>query len=63
MMPASLGPNHERGYYIIWDTISWRKERVRLIVYPIVLQKTNKWTQRELTLHYGDLETNLAPAA
>ncbi|KAF3811655.1 General negative regulator of transcription subunit 2 [Colletotrichum gloeosporioides] len=45
MMPASLGPNHERGYYIIWDTISWRKER------------------RELTLHYGDLETNLAPAA
>ncbi|KAL0944371.1 not2 family protein [Colletotrichum truncatum] len=46
MMPASLGPHHERGYYIIWDTTNWRKER------------------RELTLHYGDLETNLVqPAA
>ncbi|KAK1465891.1 NOT2/NOT3/NOT5 family protein [Colletotrichum melonis] len=42
MMPASLGPHHERGYYIVWDTTNWRKER------------------RELTLHYGDLETNLA---
>ncbi|KAF9881815.1 not2 family protein [Colletotrichum karsti] len=41
MMPASLGPHHERGYYIVWDTATWRKER------------------RELTLHYGDLETNL----
>ncbi|OLN88046.1 General negative regulator of transcription subunit 2 [Colletotrichum chlorophyti] len=41
LMPASLGPHHERGYYIIWDTTNWRKER------------------RELTLHYGDLETNL----
>ncbi|TDZ61054.1 General negative regulator of transcription subunit 2 [Colletotrichum trifolii] len=45
MMPASLGPNHERGYYIIWDTTNWLKER------------------RELTLHYGDLETNLTPAS
>ncbi|KDN65125.1 putative NOT2/NOT3/NOT5 family protein [Colletotrichum sublineola] len=46
MMPTSLGPHHERGYYIIWDTTNWRKER------------------RELTLHYGDLETNLVqPAA
>ncbi|WYZ45263.1 hypothetical protein EsH8_VIII_000579 [Colletotrichum jinshuiense] len=45
MMPASLGPHHERGYYIVWDTTNWRKER------------------RELTLHYGDLETNLGQAA
>lgn len=30
MMPASLGPHHERGYYIVWDTTNWRKERVRL---------------------------------
>ncbi|KAK2063537.1 NOT2/NOT3/NOT5 family protein [Colletotrichum caudatum] len=46
MMPTSLGPHHERGYYIVWDTTNWRKER------------------RELTLHYGDLETNLVqPAA
>ncbi len=28
MMPQVLGPTHERGYYIVWDTINWRKERV-----------------------------------
>ncbi len=29
MVPQALGPTHERGYYIIWDTTNWRKERVR----------------------------------
>lgn len=29
MVPQSLGPTHERGYYIVWDTANWRKERVR----------------------------------
>lgn len=28
MVPQVLSPNHERGYYIIWDTNAWRKERV-----------------------------------
>ncbi len=28
MMPQVLGPSHERGYYIVWDTTNWRKERV-----------------------------------
>lgn len=28
MTPQILSPNHERGYYIVWDTSSWRKERV-----------------------------------
>ena len=28
MMPQVLSPNHERGYYIVWDTVNWRKERV-----------------------------------
>lgn len=28
MVPQALSPNHERGYYIIWDTVNWRKERV-----------------------------------
>ncbi|KAK3390910.1 hypothetical protein B0H63DRAFT_466762 [Podospora didyma] len=27
MVPQALSPTHERGYYIIWDTVSWRKER------------------------------------
>lgn len=28
MVPTPLSPNHERGYYVIWDTTNWRKERV-----------------------------------
>lgn len=28
MAPQVLGPNHERGYYVVWDTVNWRKERV-----------------------------------
>lgn len=31
MMPQVLGPTHERGYYIIWDTTNWRKERVGIL--------------------------------
>lgn len=27
MTPQILSPNHERGYYIVWDTSNWRKER------------------------------------
>ncbi|KAH7328216.1 CobW/HypB/UreG, nucleotide-binding domain-containing protein [Stachybotrys elegans] len=27
MTPQILSPNHERGYYIVWDTSSWRKDR------------------------------------
>ncbi|EWY96873.1 hypothetical protein FOQG_10201 [Fusarium oxysporum f. sp. raphani 54005] len=44
MTPQILSPNHERGYYVVWDTNSWRKER------------------KELTLHYGDLDTTLGQA-
>lgn len=28
MTPQILSPNHERGYYIVWDTATWRKDRV-----------------------------------
>ncbi|KND93176.1 General negative regulator of transcription subunit 2 [Tolypocladium ophioglossoides CBS 100239] len=27
MTPQILSPNHERGYYIVWDTNNWRKDR------------------------------------
>lgn len=27
LIPQALSPNHERGYYIVWDKDSWRKER------------------------------------
>ncbi|KAK5998513.1 Zinc-regulated GTPase metalloprotein activator 1 [Cladobotryum mycophilum] len=27
MTPQILSPNHERGYYIVWDTANWRKDR------------------------------------
>lgn len=28
MTPQVLSPSHERGYYIIWDTAEWCKNRV-----------------------------------
>jgi CCR4-NOT transcription complex subunit 2 len=31
MVPQALSPSHERGYYVVWDTTVWHKERVRLI--------------------------------
>ncbi|ERS97693.1 hypothetical protein HMPREF1624_05864 [Sporothrix schenckii ATCC 58251] len=40
MMPQVLSMNHERGFYIVWDVSTWRKER----------------TTREITLNYGDLD-------
>ncbi|KAL1902643.1 transcriptional regulator [Sporothrix stenoceras] len=42
MMPQVLSMNHERGFYIVWDTTTWRKER----------------TTREITLNYGDLDNS-----
>lgn len=28
MQPRILSPQHEEGYYIVWDTTEWRKQRV-----------------------------------
>lgn len=28
MAPHILGPNHERGFYIVWDAHHWQRERV-----------------------------------
>ncbi|KAJ2905483.1 hypothetical protein MKZ38_005359 [Zalerion maritima] len=33
MIPHVLSPNHERGYYIVWDTDHWRKDRRELTLY------------------------------
>jgi hypothetical protein len=30
MQPQLMGPTHERGFYIIWDTTNWKKDRVCL---------------------------------
>lgn len=30
MMPQVLSMNHERGFYIVWNTVAWGKERVSL---------------------------------
>ena len=63
MVPQALGPAHERGYYVVWDTVNWRKDRVRNrggfgASHQSLLLTIS---QRELMLHYGDLETT-APA-
>lgn len=44
MLPQVLSMSHERGYYIVWDTTTWRRER----------------TVRELQLNYADLENMAA---
>ncbi|KAL2140043.1 hypothetical protein VTI28DRAFT_4320 [Corynascus sepedonium] len=40
MVPQSLGPTHERGYYIVWDTANWRKERRELMLHYADLDTT-----------------------
>ena len=59
MVPQSLGPTHERGYYVVWDTANWRKERVSREYVPSVHHGivTDIARQRELMLHYADLDT------
>ena len=34
MAPQVMSPHSERGYYIVWDAASWRKERVCLARLP-----------------------------
>lgn len=33
MTPQILSPTHERGYYIVWDTNNWRKDRKEFTLY------------------------------
>lgn len=33
MVPQALSPLHERGYYVIWDTATWHKERRELTLH------------------------------
>ncbi|SPQ23566.1 24466f74-7af8-46c1-9a3b-ccd79284fbc6 [Thermothielavioides terrestris] len=40
MAPQTLGPGHERGYYIVWDAANWRKERRELVLQYVDLDTT-----------------------
>jgi CCR4-NOT transcription complex subunit 2 len=40
MVPQSLGPSHERGYYVVWDTVNWRKDRRELMLHYGDLETT-----------------------
>lgn len=61
MTPQILSPNHERGFYIVWDPNNWRKDRVSRLAEIFQWQKlTNE--KKEFTLHYGDLDTTLNQA-
>lgn len=40
LLPQVLSPNHERGYYIIWDTVNWRKERREFTLHYADLETT-----------------------
>jgi hypothetical protein len=66
MIPQVLSPNHERGYYIVWNTDYWRKDRVvslrKIFYHPFVFgfeehSLLTSLEQREFTLHYADLES------
>lgn len=64
MMPVVLSPNHERGYYIVWDIAHWRKERVvslrtsYLVPFCLwhLIHLLTRCSQRDLVLHYADLD-------
>jgi len=59
MAPRILSAQHEEGYYIVWSTEEWRKEGVRSSSPHNTLRlKDTDMIQRQLTLHYADLETN-----
>ncbi|KAM5378737.1 hypothetical protein ACJZ2D_004373 [Fusarium nematophilum] len=45
MTPQILSPNHERGFYIVWDTASWRKERREFTLHYGDLDTTLNQTQ------------------
>ena len=68
LVPQQMSPQHERGYYIIWDTASWNKSRVSSTpVSPchVFGDQNEPWltvgsSQREFTIHYNDLDTSLA---
>jgi len=40
MTPQMLSPTHERGFYIVWDTTNWRKERREFTLYYNDLETT-----------------------
>ncbi|KAF7532509.1 hypothetical protein G7054_g7878 [Neopestalotiopsis clavispora] len=41
MTPRSLSPQHEQGYYIVWDTSVWSKARKELILVYAELETAN----------------------
>ncbi|KAK9422718.1 putative CobW-domain-containing protein [Seiridium unicorne] len=41
MTPRSLSPQHEQGYYIVWDTSVWSKVRKELILVYAELEAAN----------------------
>ncbi|KIL92831.1 hypothetical protein FAVG1_04012 [Fusarium avenaceum] len=45
MTPQILSPNHERGFYIVWDTTNWRKERREFTLHYGDLDTTLSQTQ------------------
>ncbi len=66
MMPQVLSMTHERGYYIVWDTATWRKARVsaqRTVLFcePYTDTDFRGQTDHEITLNYADLDN--APVA
>lgn len=59
MTPQSISPSQEQGYYVVWDTRNWRKERVSTLLHlPESFSLTP--SKREMTLFYDELDTTLA---
>jgi CCR4-NOT transcription complex subunit 2 len=60
MTPQSISPSQEQGYYVVWDTRNWRKERVSVDFLTQNKDILLMLPQREMTLFYEELDTTLS---
>jgi len=52
MMPESLTPTSERGFYIVWDPQNWRKERVVSLSHAVAVLFLVFWWRKMLTCFF-----------
>lgn len=59
--PQRTSQKEEHGWYLFFDVINWRRERVCLACQTVEFQLT--LMQRDFTLNYDDLDQRHGPAS
>lgn len=57
MQPMPVGPDTERGYYIVWDTATWSRQRVSSSLFVFHDNAQAHSFQRDMMLSYQELES------